>query len=793
MRWAERKNNNQKGFVLIGMLFLMILIAVTAVALNRRAGLQAKMSAGRDRAVQTRFDQAAAVADAVWELTQNPFWRTDAAGVDYNYNGTAYNRKVLSSTVSGLTDAVTIAVAAPSGSRLLRSAFRYYIYPPIAVQQADKAAYKVCRDASNNLYFAVPDKHIVYRRNDSNQEIIEVAGNSTSGYSGDSAAAVDAQLNKPYGVFVDATGNIFIADTGNHCIRKVDTSGNISTVAGTGVEGYTGDGAAAISAQLNAPKGVFVDAASNIYVADTGNHCVRKFVVGGNIDTIAGTGTAGFSGDGAAATAAELNAPHAVFVDDAGNAYIADTLNHCIRKVDTSGDISTAAGQGTSQGFGGDGGLPTDALLNAPQDLWVTTVGINRRIYIADTGNHRIRYIDTAPTISTIAGSGDAGYSGDGAAAVAAMLDSPAGICLDTTLDPIFSDANNACLRKVDLSGGNISSLFAASELVVNSARDVVLDASGNLYIADAENHRVRKLDTAGNVTTIAGNGYAGFSGDGSEAVNAKLNTPKGVALDDDGNIYIADTLNHCIRKVDTSGDIDTVAGQGTSSGFSGDGGGAVSAELNTPEGVYIKNLGGPNVIIYIADTGNHCIREVSSSDNISTVAGQGTSSGYSGDGGPATSALLNAPQGVFEITGEIYIADTGNHCIRKLDASENISTIAGIGTQSGATGDGGAAVSAKLDSPGNVFVDASGNLFIADSGNEKVRIVSALDDIIRTLAGNGSQGFNGEDQPAVQAQLDQPSGIAMAAVRGGLQIYISDTENNRIRILSFEKVSEFY
>jgi len=786
MRWFKSKNEN--GFVLIGMLFLMILIAVTAVALNRRAGLQAKLTAGQVRTVQARFDQEAAVENALWELTQDPCRRTDAAGEDYTYNGRTYNRKVLSSTVSGLTDAITISVTAPQGARSMRSSFRYHIYQPTKSATIDKQIYQVCRDSSNNIYFAVPDKHTIYRRNVSDQKIVAVAGNGTSGFSGDGGPATDAQLDKPYGVFVDTTRNIFIADTDNHCIRKVDTSGNISTVAGTCTQkGSTGDGGPATDAQLNTPQGVYVDTAENIYIADTENNRIRKFTEGGNITTIAGTGYAGYNGDDIAAVDARLKKPHGVNKGLEGNIYIADTDNNRIRKFVEDGKINTIAGTGY-EGFAGDGDLAVEAKLNKPESLCVDAAG---NIYVADTENSRIRKFVENGNINTIAGTGDQGYLGDGGPAVDAEIDRPAGVCLLSNGEVIISDTRNQCLRLVNLAD-NISSLFVPGGLGLDGAQGIVLDGNGNLYIANTNNNRILKLNALGAVITLAGTGTAGYSGDGGSATSAELTSPKGVALDDDGNLYIADTGNHCIRKISTAGNISTVAGIGTQSGFSGDGLPAANAKLNAPEGVVIENLGGSNVRIYIADTGNHCIRRVDSAGNIATVAGTGTQAGYTGDGGAATSAKLNAPQGVFEISGEFFVADTLNHCIRKVSTSGTITTVAGTGT-AGFSGDGGAAAAARLSSPGGVFVDGAGNLFIADSGNHRVRVVSALDDIIRTLAGTGSHGFNGEDQPAVQAQLDQPSGIAMAAVRGGRSIYISDTANNRIRILSFRKVSEIY
>ena len=231
-------------------------------------------------------------------------------------------------------------------------------------------------------------------------------------------------------MFVDAAGNLFIADGSNNRIRKVDPAGTISTVAGTGVGGgfgFSGDGGPATGAQLNAPFGVFVDAAGNLFIADVGNHRIRKVDPAGTISTVAGTGVggfSGFSGDGGPATEAQLHFPAGVFVDAAGNLFIADASNHRIRKMDPAGTISTVAGTGV-EGFSGDGGPATEAQLHFPAGVFVDAAG---NLFIADASNHRIRKVDPAGTISTVAGTGTAGFSGDGGPATGAQLNGPSGV-----------------------------------------------------------------------------------------------------------------------------------------------------------------------------------------------------------------------------------------------------------------------------------------------------------------------------------------------------------------------------
>ena len=330
--------------------------------------------------------------------------------------------------------------------------------------------------------------------------------------------------------------NIYIADVNNHRIRKVDSAGVITTVAGTGTAGSLGDGGAAVGAQLNGPVGVAVDGAGNLYIADHLNNRIRKVDSAGVISTVAGNGTEGYSGDGGAAVGAQLYSPRGLALDGADNLYIVDNGNNRIRKVDSAGVISTVAGNGT-EGYSGDGGAAVGAQLYYPNGVALDGSG---NLYIAEWNNHRIRKVDSAGVITTVAGNGTEGYSGDGGAAVGAQLYYPNG---------------------------------------------VALDGSGNLYIADFGNHRIRKVDSAGVITTVAGNGTEGYSGDGGAAVGAQLNGPVGVAVDGAGNLYIADTFNNRIRKVDSAGVISTVAGNGAD-GYSGDGGAAVGAQLNAPYGL---------------------------------------------------------------------------------------------------------------------------------------------------------------------------------------------------------------
>lgn len=337
------------------------------------------------------------------------------------------------------------------------------------------------------------------------QTISTIAGTGTAGYNGDGIVATSAELDKPAGVCIDASGNIYIADFWFHRVRKVDAvTGNISTIAGTGTAGYNGDGIAATSAQLDKPRKVCVDASGNVYIADSYNHRIRKIDAStGIISTVAGNGTSGYNNDGIAADSAELYFPGGVFVDASGNIYIADVYNHRVRKVDAStGKISTIAGNGTA-GYSGDGAAGTAAELNYPWGLCADNSG---NVYIADEFNNRIREVDASTgNINTFAGTGTAGYNGDGIMATTAQLNTPS---------------------------------------------DVFADAYGRVFISDASN-RIRVVDLSTSmISTIAGNGTAGYNGDGIAATSAELSGPGGIFVNASGNLFIADVSNQRVREV---------------------------------------------------------------------------------------------------------------------------------------------------------------------------------------------------------------------------------------------------
>ena len=649
----------------------------------------------------------------------------------------------------------------------------------LAVAAPLNLPYDVAVDGAGNLYITDRNNHRI-RRVDSTGTITTIAGTGKDGFSGDGGPAVQAQLRDPAGVVVDGAGNLYIADASNNRIRKVDSTGTITTFVGTGERRFGGDGGPAVQAQLDHPRGVAMDGAGNLYIADRNNNRIRKVDSTGTITTIAGG--SGFGEDGGLATQVRLNLPYGVAVDGAGNLYIADTNNDRISKVDSTGTITTIAGTG-EQGFSGDGGPATQASLNSPFGVTVDGAG---NLYIADQYNNRIRRVDSTGTITTIAGTEERGFSGDGGPATQAPLFLPTGVAVDSAGNLYIADQYNHRIRKVD-SIGTITTFAGTGErrfggdggpairAQLDDPTGVAVDGAGSLYIADAANHRIRKVDSTGTITTIAGTGEQGFGGNGGPATQAPLNYPYGVAVDGAGNLYIADVGNHRIRKVDSTGTITTIAGT-EERGFSGDGSPAIQAQLDAPSGVAVDELGN----LYIADRNNHRIRRVDSTGTITTIAGTGEQ-GFGGNGGPATQAPLFLPTGVaVDGAGNLYIADQYNHRIRRVDSTGTITTIAGTG-ELGFGGDGGPAIQAQLDDPTGVAVDGAGNLYIADQYNHRIRRVDSTG-TITTIAGTGELGFGGDGGPAIQAQLDDPTGVA---VDGAGNLYIADASNHRIRLLT--------
>jgi hypothetical protein len=434
----------------------------------------------------------------------------------------------------------------------------------------------VALDAGGNLLISDGGNNAIRKVSFSSGIITTIAGTSKPGFAGDGGPAVSAQLWAPWGVATDSAGDIFIGDTLNYRVREIGTDGNIATLAGSGTNAYRGDSGPATGSQLAQPKAVAVDSAGNLYIADTFGNTVRKVAADGTITTVAGTGIRGYSGDGGPATAAQLNRPRGIVVDSSGNVYIADTDNQRVRKVTTDGNIATYAGNGTPA-YGGDTGLATDAWLSSPCGLALDSSG---NLYIADLQNNVIREVTVSDgDISTVAGAYNAGYFGDGGKDTSALLNSPSSVALDSAGNLYIADYYNHAIRKVSVSTALISTVAgngtpgysgdaaAATSAQLNLPWGLAVDSSGNIFIGDSGNNVIREVTSGGNIATVAGNHTAGYSGDAGPAASAQLNGPAGVVVSTSGNVYIADTNNNVIRLLSTAGSHAVLSVSATHSG----------------------------------------------------------------------------------------------------------------------------------------------------------------------------------------------------------------------------------
>jgi len=649
--------------------------------------------------------------------------------------------------------------------------------PPITPAAATAASVgdppRVAADSSGNIYF--PSLHSIFKV-DRAGTLTRVAGTGRPGYSGDGGAATAAQFQYPDGIAVDAQGNLYVSDRTAHVIRSISAAGTVTTIAGTGASGFSGDGGPATAAQFNTPAGLAVDSSGNLYVADSGNNCVRR-ISSGSVTTFAGNGSVAqaFGGDGGKAVNAFLSGPSGVSADPQGNVYIADTFNDRVRVVSAGGIIQTFAGNGLTAPVTDNVPAASSALF-LPVDVAASPSGA---VYIADFGNSLVRVV-IAGAISTAAGSSGGAPIASGQTAISVRLNGPTGLALDPAGNLYFAEGSLG--TGSGLAGGDfriwqvtVEGLFfayagdgwesfsgdgaAASLAQLNAPAGLARDSQGNIYIADSANHRVRKITPDGNITTVAGNGLPGFSGDGGPAINAQLNAPLAVAVNAAGDLFIADSANNRIREVDTHGVIGTYAGNGNA-GFFGEGIVALNAALDQPCALALDSSGN----LYVADSLNHRVRKIDGGDTITTVAGTGTPAS-SGDGGPAINAQLVLPVGVaVDASNNIYIADRGAGSVRKVSASGVIATIP----------------AGSFSALQSVALDSAGNLLLSDSIAGQIRQVTPAG-VVLDIAGNGTCCYSGDGGAAVLAQLNQPWGMLTDGAGG---LYIADSANNAIRLL---------
>jgi uncharacterized protein (TIGR03437 family) len=620
-------------------------------------------------------------------------------------------------------------------------------------------------DGAGNLYLADTDNARV-RKVAANGTITTLAGTGVAGFAGDGGPATSAQLNLPYGLAVDATGAVYVADLGNNRVRRIGPSGTISTVAGNGAMLSTGDGGPATSASLMSPRNLALDGYGNLYISEFAGHRIREVASGGNISTIAGTGVAGFSGDNGPPAQAELAFPAGLTFDSGGSLYIADSGNNRVRRI-MAGLIGTVIV-----------GSATNTPLNTPVAVAMAS---NATIYVADF-NPEVHILTAGGGWSVFAGVSAAGFSGDGGPATLAQLAQPHDLALGASGSVYIADGvrvrsvNSLGIIQTVAGDGYLNAVGdfgTATNAVLYQPSGVSLDTQGNLYIADTGTQRVRQVIPGGTITTIAGTGTAASSTNNISSVMATLNFPMGVTVDANGNLIISDTQNQRVRQV-TAGIIQNVAGTGVPGLGSADQL-ASQTPLNSPRNTCLAASG----TLYVADTGNHRILSISKAALIAVVAGDGTA-GSSGDGGLGSLGQLNQPSGcALDSAGDLLIADTGNNRIRKVDSAGIVSTVVGTGAV-GSAGDEGPAATALLNGPRGIAVDGNGDIFIGDTGNNRIREVTE-DGIIHTIAGQSAGGFAGDGGPATAAQLNGPAGILLD---GSGNLYVADTGNNRVREL---------
>ncbi|MGQ0521864.1 MAG: NHL domain-containing protein [Actinomycetota bacterium] len=625
-----------------------------------------------------------------------------------------------------------------------------------------------------------------------------IAGSGAAGSSGDGGPAVAARLAEPNGVAVDAVGVVLIADTANNRVRRVAGDGTITAVAGTGVPGYAGDcdqmvvTCPATDALLDRPLGVAADGAGNVYVADTGNKRVRRIDTSGAIRTVAGGAIfapVGGMGDGGPATLALLADPAGVAIDHAGNLFIADRADNRVRRVDSEGTITTVAGGAVLDG--GDGKPATAVRMKNPSNVAVDRLG---GLVIGETGAHRVRRVAPGTDgivsgasdeiVSTVAGDGAPGFRGDGGLANAARFTQPTGVAPGPGTDVFVADSGNSRVRRVTGTPSVVATVAGSGRL---DPRGLAVTPANTLLVADAANNMIRQFDSTGAVSSVAGTGTAAFSGDCTAgattcpATSAALRGPTAIAQDPQRGTYIADTGNHRVRLVDATGNISTVVGRGNKGGnpCAEEERPAELFDLDSPAGVAVDGAGN----LFISDTGAGRVCKLDASGNLTGYAGGGAPGDGIGDGAPALGASLANPGAmVVDTAGDLLIADTGHGRVRRVDATAGtITTLAGGGTPVSGVGDGGPAGEARLTSPCSLALDGGGHLFVSDCGDHRLRRVDAATGIITTVAGDGTPGFAGDGGAGPQSQVNGPAGVAIDATGDA---FLADTGNRRVRRL---------
>jgi len=614
-------------------------------------------------------------------------------------------------------------------------------------------------DGSGNVYVADTGNHVI-RKVAPTGLVSTLAGKS--GFNGASdGAGPSARFFGPWDVAADATGNLYVTDMGNHTIRRITPQGVVSTMAGVaGVEG-SADGLGT-DARFRHPYGVAIDSTGDLYIADFGNNTIRRMSPAGAVTTLAGSPGEIGSVDGSAA-AARFAHPSGIAAGIGGIVYVSDWFSHTVRSVTSAATVSTIAGRafepGTADGVG-----PT-AMFWGPHGTATDGAG---NVYVVESGNCTVRRISPANLVSTLAGSARACGAADGTGGAARFMH-PAGIEWAGAGNLYVADQLNHAIRKLTPTGV-VTTLVGALPLTggtdgpgasarFNTPGGLAPDASGNIYVADSQNHTVRRIDAFGVVGTVAG--AAGVKGvsDGA-AQSARFNAPLGVAADGSGNVYVADSANHTVRKIDLTGTVSTLAGEPGKAG-SADGVGG-SARFNGPAGVAADDAGN----VFVSDTGNNTVRKISPAGEVITLAGAAGLSGSTD--GVGSAARFDGPHGIgVDAAGNVYVADARNRTLRRITAQRVVSTLAGIAGNWGSS-DGPVGIG-RFGLPQGLALDGAGNVYVADLIYNTIRKVDPAG-TLTTLAGVAEQrGFAPGDLPGV---LALPRGVAVSGGRLYITLY---------------------
>jgi hypothetical protein len=568
--------------------------------------------------------------------------------------------------------------------------------------------YGVAFDGNNSIYVADLYNNCIRKIDMLTNTVSTYAGTGVAGYQ--DGAAVTAKFNNPTGVYC-RNGNVYVADNLNNRIRVIDGFGNVSTVAGNGVGGFANG--SVTTASFYQPKSLYVASNGDVYVADYENHCIRK-ISGGQVTTYAGTGTAGYQNG--SSSNAQFYRPRDITMDAQGNMFVTDLMNNVIRKITSSGTVSTFAGSGVAGSADGTGTL---AQFNIPTGI---DIDINGDFYVTDGVGNKVRKVSSTGVVTTIAGNGNTGYV-DGSPLIA-EFDLMQDLCLDANGNIYIGDRNNNCIRKIEISfcqnsnvstysgtgiagyqnGTNVSSKY-------NYPYGVAFDGNNSIYVADLYNNCIRKIDMLTNtVSTYAGTGVVGYQ-DGP-ALTAKFNNPTGVYCRN-GKVYVADNLNNRIRVIDGFGNVSTVAGNGLAGFVNGN---VTAARFYQPKSLYVAS----NDDVYVSDYENHCIRKISGGQ-VTTYAGTGVA-GYQ-NGSALTSQFYRPRDITMDAQGNMFITDLMNNVIRKITSAGVVSTFAGSGLAGGADGTG---TLAEFNIPTGIDIDLNGDFYVTDAVGNKVRKITS-------------------------------------------------------------------